>query len=110
MKNVLNIVICVAVIAISASCAKRELNTKVSNVTGWNYYDKNTTNFEALEGNQMGAPDFVEIPHIPIGSKGKISVELTAPTEPGEYRSEWKLFGADNRFFGESLVAKIVVQ
>ena len=56
MKNVLNIVICVAVIAISASCAKRELNTKVSNVTGWNYYDKNTTNFEALEGNQMGAP------------------------------------------------------
>lgn len=56
MKNVLNIVICVAVIAISASCAKRELNTKVSNVTGWNYYDKNTTNFEALEGNQMEAP------------------------------------------------------
>lgn len=63
-----------------------------------------------ISGNQMGAPDFVEIPHIPIGSKGKISVELTAPDEPGEYRSEWKLFGADNRFFGESLVAKIVVQ
>ena len=58
----------------------------------------------------MGAPDFVEIPHIPIGSKGKISVELTAPEEPGEYKSEWKLFGADNRFFGESLVARIVVQ
>ena len=56
MKNVLNIVICVAVIALSASCAKRELNTKVSNVTGWNYYDKNTTNFEALEGTQTGAP------------------------------------------------------
>lgn len=63
-----------------------------------------------ISGNQMGAPDFVEIPHIPIGSKGKISVELTAPTEPGEYRSEWKLFGADNRFFGETLAANIVVQ
>ncbi len=63
-----------------------------------------------ISGNQMGAPDFVEIPHIPIGSKGKISVELTAPEEPGEYKSEWKLFGADNRFFGESLVARIVVQ
>jgi len=63
-----------------------------------------------ISGNQMGAPDFVEIPHIPIGSKGKIAVELTAPDEPGEYRSEWKLFGADNRFFGESLVAKITVQ
>lgn len=62
-----------------------------------------------ISGNQMGAPDFVDIPHIPIGAKGKISVELTAPVEPGEYRSEWKLFGKDNRFFGESLVANITV-
>ena len=63
-----------------------------------------------ISGNQMGAPDFIEIPHIPIGAKGKISVELTAPTEPGEYRSEWKLFGADNLFFGESLTVNIVVE
>ncbi len=63
-----------------------------------------------VSGNQMGAPDYVEIPHIPIGSKGKISLELTAPEEPGEYRSEWKLFGSDNRFFGESLIAEIIVQ
>lgn len=63
-----------------------------------------------VSGNQMGAPDFVEIPHISIGAKGKISIELTAPMEPGEYRSEWKLFGADNRFFGESLIANIVVE
>ena len=63
-----------------------------------------------VSGNQMGAPDFVDIPHIPIGAKGKISVELTAPDEPGEYRSEWKLFGSDNRFFGESLVANIIVE
>lgn len=62
-----------------------------------------------ISGNQMGAPDFVSIPQIPVGSKGKLSVELTAPMEPGEYRSEWKLFGADNRFFGESLIADIVV-
>ncbi len=62
-----------------------------------------------ISGNQMGAPDYVDIPHIPIGARGKISVELTAPTEPGEYRSEWKLFGKDNRFFGESLIANIVV-
>ena len=63
-----------------------------------------------VSGNQMGAPDFVDIPHIPIGARGKISVELTAPEEPGEYRSEWKLFGKDNRFFGESLIANIVVK
>lgn len=63
-----------------------------------------------ISGNQMGAPDSIEIPHIPIGSRGKISIELTAPDEPGEYRSEWKLFGADNRFFGESLIVNIVVE
>ena len=63
-----------------------------------------------LSGNQMDAPDFVDIPRIPVGSKGKITVQLTAPEEPGEYRSEWKLFGSDNRFFGESLVVNITVQ
>ena len=63
-----------------------------------------------VSGNQMGAPDFVAIPHIPVGAKGKLSVEMTAPQEKGEYRSEWKLFGTDNRFFGESLVANIIVE
>ena len=63
-----------------------------------------------ISGNQMSAPDFVSIPHIPVGSKGKIAVELTAPEEPGDYRSEWKLFDSNNRFFGESLVAKITVR
>ena len=63
-----------------------------------------------VAGDQMGAPNFVEIPSVPQGAKGRISVELTAPTEPGEYRSEWKLFGADNRFFGESLYVEIVVE
>lgn len=38
-------------VAFFASCSNnRDLNTKVSNTTGWNYYDKNTTNFEALAG------------------------------------------------------------
>lgn len=63
-----------------------------------------------ISGNQMGAPDYVDIPRIPVGSKGKITVQLTAPEEPGEYRSEWKLFGSDNRFFGQSLVVSIIVE
>ncbi|MCQ2346373.1 MAG: SUMF1/EgtB/PvdO family nonheme iron enzyme [Paludibacteraceae bacterium] len=32
------------------ACQTRELNTKVSNTTGWNYYDQQTTNFQAIEG------------------------------------------------------------
>lgn len=56
MKKVLKVTILVAVGLIGVACSQRELNTKVSNVTGWNYYDKNTTNFEAIEGTQTGAP------------------------------------------------------
>lgn len=63
-----------------------------------------------ISGSQMGAPDFVDIPRIPVGSRGKITVTFTAPEEKGEYRSEWKLFGADNRFFGDSLTVSIIVQ
>ncbi len=63
-----------------------------------------------ISGDQMGAPDFVDVPQIPIGSRGMISIEMTAPEEPGEYRSEWKLFGADNRFFGESMIVEIIVR
>lgn len=62
-----------------------------------------------ISGDQMGAPDFVDIPRVPIGSRTKISVSMTAPEEPGEYHSEWKMFGDDNRFFGESLVLDLNV-
>ena len=96
------------------SCENRMAGAKV--LQEWVVTNYSTCNWDEqyhlffVSGNQMGAPDYVEIPHIPIGSKGKISIELTAPEEPGEYRSEWKLFGSDNRFFGESLVVEIVVQ
>lgn len=37
--------------AVLCSCAnRRELNTKVSNTTGWNYNDKRTYNFQVAEG------------------------------------------------------------
>ena len=63
-----------------------------------------------ISGEQMGAPDFVEIPRVPVGSKTKISVTMIAPEEPGQYHSEWKMFGSDNRFFGESLVLDLTVE
>ncbi len=43
------VLVSVAVLGL-VSCSQRELNTKVSNTTGWNYFDEKTTNFEALEG------------------------------------------------------------
>ncbi len=50
MKRLTSIVLVTIVVLGMGSCAQRELNTKVSNTTGWNYYDEKTTNFEALEG------------------------------------------------------------
>lgn len=56
MKNVTKIAF-LALVVILTSCAKRELNTQISNTTGWNYYDEKSTNFEALAGVQVdGAP------------------------------------------------------
>ena len=50
MKSVFKYLLIVSVAAVAVSCQQRELNTKVSNTTGWNYFDQRTTNFEAIEG------------------------------------------------------------
>ena len=50
MKNVFKYLLIVSVVMVAASCNQRELNTRVSNTTGWNYFDQKTTNFEANEG------------------------------------------------------------
>ncbi len=50
LLSVVKLTLLCTVLVVSSCSNKRELNTKVSNTTGWNYYDKNTTNFEALEG------------------------------------------------------------
>lgn len=50
MKSVFNYLLIVSVAIVAASCNTRELNTRVSNTTGWNYYDERTTNFQANEG------------------------------------------------------------
>ena len=49
MKKVKYLLI-VLVAMTAVSCQQRELNTRVSNTTGWNYFDQRTTNFEANEG------------------------------------------------------------
>lgn len=55
MKKLFKLVLFATVIVLSA-CQTRELNTKVSHATGWNYYDRKTTNFQAIEGVTSGTP------------------------------------------------------
>ena len=50
MKNVVKNLLLVSVMFGLASCVQSELNTRVSNTTGWNYFDQKTTNFQANEG------------------------------------------------------------
>ena len=50
MKKTVKYLLIVSVAAFAMSCQQRELNTKVSNTTGWNYFDQRTTNFQANEG------------------------------------------------------------
>ncbi len=49
MKNVKYLLIVLVAMG-AVSCQQRELNTRVSNTTGWNYFDQRTTNFQANEG------------------------------------------------------------
>ena len=50
MKNGIKYVVIASVLVLAASCNQRELNTRVSNTTGWNYFDERTTNVQANEG------------------------------------------------------------
>lgn len=50
MKKVFKYLLIVSVVLGATSCKQRELNTRVSNATGWNYFDRKTTNFQAFEG------------------------------------------------------------
>jgi len=48
MKNLFKLFLLVAIVSLSA-CKTRELNTNTSHTTGWNYFDRKTTNFQAYE-------------------------------------------------------------
>ena len=66
-------------VVLFSACQSRQLNTKISNTTGWNYYDRNTTNFEAIEGvGNVNPPGMVPIQGgtFTIGEKDEF---LTAP-------------------------------
>ncbi len=80
MRNAGNIALLALVVVFSA-CSNRELNTRVSNTTGWNYFDKNTTKFEAIEG--VGNVDPVGMVAIQGGTftKGENDEFLTAPRD-----------------------------
>lgn len=67
-----------------------------------------------VEGDQMGGPANVPLPQtVAPGGEVDVSVTLTAPTEPGSYRGDWKLESPAGIEFGSrgdyALYVQIVV-
>ena len=79
--NKVSQIVLIALVVLFGACSKRELNTKVSHATGWNYYDKKTTYFEAIEGVSYGTPSSmvaIEGGSFTIGEKDEF---ITAPRD-----------------------------
>jgi len=57
MKNVLRSILIISVALSAASCQQqKELGPRVSNATGWNYFDEKTTNFQVPERKESVTP------------------------------------------------------
>jgi hypothetical protein len=62
-----------------------------------------------IGGNQMGAPNAVNIPLTEPGGVADISIDITAPGTSGTHRGEWRLRNPQGTFFGDKLWVQIVV-
>jgi len=59
--------------------------------------------------NPMGSGASVTVPPISAGTATDVSVDFTAPTIPGTYRSEWRLQAPDGTRFGPTIYVQIIV-
>lgn len=58
-------------------------------------------NLQFIGGNPLGAPNLVPIPNaIPAGATADLSIQMTAPAQPGKYTSNWKLRADDGTLIG----------
>jgi hypothetical protein len=78
----------------------------------WELLNNGTCSWETtyslvfVSGDQMGAPDIQPIEQVvEPGQTFELSVTLTAPLEPGNYRGEWKLRNTSGLLFGIGLEA-----
>ena len=81
----------------------------------WRLRNSGSCNWEAgtrlvfVSGETLNGPDSVIVPAAAAGSTAEVSVELTAPTTPGTYRSEWRLQAPDGTRFGTTIYVQIIV-
>jgi murein DD-endopeptidase MepM/ murein hydrolase activator NlpD len=63
-----------------------------------------------VSGNQMGAPNAVNVPAAAPGNTADISVNLVAPSTPGIYTGYWRLRNPHGTYFGPTIWVQIDVQ
>lgn len=64
---------------------------------------------QLIFGEAMGSPQEQALVPLRSGNESPIRVVLTAPTEPGTYRSGWQAFNAKGEAFGDPIYIEIVV-
>lgn len=64
--------------------------------------------FKLVDGPVLGAVSPV-VPPVPAGATVDISITITAPTAPGNYRSEWRLFDPQGNPFGAQFFVEFSV-
>ena len=62
-----------------------------------------------LYGNLIPVDCEVEVQPVSPGETAILQVEFVAPREPGTYRSDWRLYSPDGKWFGQRIWCKIVV-
>lgn len=60
-------------------------------------------------GDQMGGPDAVDVPATAFNKTADVSINLTAPTEPGEYTGYWQIVAPDGAGVGAYVYVAIEV-
>lgn len=61
------------------------------------------------QGGQFGAPPAVSVFAAPPGTTTDVTIQMTAPEEPGLYRSFWRVQAPNGELFGTEFFAEIVV-
>ncbi|HTX92083.1 MAG TPA: peptidoglycan-binding protein [Anaerolineales bacterium] len=62
-----------------------------------------------VSGAPMGSNRVASVPMVKVGDSATISVNLTVPSQPGDYSAEWQLRGPDGRLFGPKLPVHVVI-
>jgi hypothetical protein len=62
-----------------------------------------------ISGSELNAPVEQALYPARSGTKANIRIQLTAPSEPGNYQSAWQAYDPQGQPFGDPLYIQIVV-